>query len=91
MYETSGHDILVVRDGLGHRSVAVTQEYLPTNRERVDEFIRRSDWTRPGQGRGAIVDGARLGASGAKPHPPAPADVVGEAAPFLPGLEDFAA
>ena len=46
LYETSGHDLLVVRDGLGHRSVAVTQVYLPTNRTRLEDLIRRSDWTR---------------------------------------------
>lgn len=54
LYEASDHDILVVRDGLGHRSVAVTQVYLPTSRTRVEEMIRRSDWTRSrkkGQGK----------------------------------------
>jgi hypothetical protein len=45
LYETSGHDLLIVRDGLGHRSVAVTQVYLPTARSRVDELILKSDWT----------------------------------------------
>lgn len=30
LYRASGHDLLVVRDGLGHGSVAVTQVYLPT-------------------------------------------------------------
>lgn len=36
----------VVRDGLGHSSVAVTQLYLPTDRARIEEMIARSDWTR---------------------------------------------
>lgn len=45
LYEASGHDLLIVRDGLGHRSVAVTQVYLPTARSRVDELILQSDWT----------------------------------------------
>jgi integrase/recombinase XerC len=45
LYEASGHDLLIVRDGLGHRSVAVTQVYLPTARSRVDELILKSDWT----------------------------------------------
>ena len=46
LYEASGHDLLVVRDGLGHRSVAVTQVYLPTGRARVESLIRKTDWTR---------------------------------------------
>jgi integrase len=45
LYEASGHNLLIVRDGLGHRSVAVTQVYLPTARCRVDELILKSDWT----------------------------------------------
>jgi integrase len=45
LYEASGHDLLIVRDGLGHHSVAVTQVYLPTARSRVDELILKSDWT----------------------------------------------
>jgi integrase len=45
LYEASGHDLLIVRDGLGHRSVAVTQVYLPTSRSRVDDLILQSDWT----------------------------------------------
>ena len=46
LYEASGHDLLIVRDGLGHRSVAVTQVYLPTSRARVESLILRTDWTR---------------------------------------------
>lgn len=46
LYDASGHDLLVVRDGLGHGSVAVTQLYLPTDRARFEEMIARSDWTR---------------------------------------------
>ncbi len=46
LYEASGHDLLIVRDGLGHRSVAVTQVYLPTARARVESLILKTDWTR---------------------------------------------
>jgi integrase len=46
LYELSGHDILLVRDGLGHSSVDITQRYLTTKRERLDEMVLRSDWTR---------------------------------------------
>jgi integrase len=45
LYEASGHDLLIVRDGLGHHSVEVTQVYLPTARSRVDELILKTDWT----------------------------------------------
>lgn len=46
LYRASGHDLLAVRDGLGHASVAVTQVYLPIDRARVEQLIRKSDWTR---------------------------------------------
>jgi integrase len=46
LYEASGHDLLIVRDGLGHRSVAVTQVYLPTARAHVESLILKTDWTR---------------------------------------------
>jgi site-specific recombinase XerD len=46
LYEESGHDLLCVRDGLGHSSVAVTQLYLPVNRQRLDELMAKADWTR---------------------------------------------
>lgn len=45
LYEASGHNLFIVRDGLGHRSVAVKQVYLPTSRSRVDDLILQSDWT----------------------------------------------
>ena len=46
LYEASGHDLLIVRDGLGHRSVAVTQVYLPTAPARIESLILKTDWTR---------------------------------------------
>jgi integrase len=46
LYEASGHDLLIVRDGLGHRSVDVTQVYLPTARARVESLLLKTDWTR---------------------------------------------
>jgi integrase len=45
LYEASDHDLLIVRDGLDHHSVEVTQVYLPTTRSRVDELILKTDWT----------------------------------------------
>lgn len=45
LYEASGHDLFIVRDSLGHRSVAVTQVYLPTARARVESLILQTDWT----------------------------------------------
>jgi integrase len=46
LYEESGHDLLCVKEGLGHSSVAITQRYLPVNRGQLDELILRGDWTR---------------------------------------------
>jgi integrase len=46
LYEASGHDLLIVREGLGRRSVAVTQVYLPTARARVESLFLKTDWTR---------------------------------------------
>jgi integrase len=68
LYEASDHDILVVRDGLGHRSVAVTQVYLPTSRTRVEEMIRRSDWTRSRKATTAKADASGAAGLAAKPR-----------------------
>lgn len=46
LYEQSGHDMLLVRDGLGHSSIAVTQMYLNESRDRLEETMRASDWSR---------------------------------------------
>lgn len=70
LYEASDHDILVVRDGLGHRSVAVTQVYLPTSRTRVEEMIRRSDWTRSRKKRVGKTEGAAVGEVAVKTRRP---------------------
>jgi len=80
LYEKSGHDILIVRDGLGHRSVAVTQRYLPVRRAEVDAFILQSDWTRRSPS-------AQPGAS----HRPKTARAKLAAFLPVPGQEDFAA
>ncbi|MDO8541827.1 MAG: tyrosine-type recombinase/integrase [Opitutaceae bacterium] len=85
LYKSSGHDLLVVRDGLGHRSVAVTQVYLPTNRARLEDLVLQSDWTRSRKHAGRNADSVRA-ISSVKPKRRAP-----DAAPCLPGLEDFAA
>jgi hypothetical protein len=89
LYEGSGHDLLVVRDGLGHRSVAVTQRYLPVRRAAVDALILKSDWTRRSPARKPIFPpkvSSRPG--GVSPRPKAAEVTV---APFLPGLEGFGA
>jgi hypothetical protein len=46
LYEKSGHNMLMVRDGLGHSSVAITEMYLSVNRDELEETIKASDWTR---------------------------------------------
>lgn len=57
LYVESGHDLLCVRDALGHASVATTQRYLPVDRSRIDKMILRGDWTRRGSpGRRATRD-----------------------------------
>lgn len=50
LYEKSGHDLLLVRDGLGHSSVAVTQLYLGVDRQRLDQMVLQADWTRRRRG-----------------------------------------
>jgi len=71
LYEASDHDLLVVRDGLGHRSVAVTQVYLPRRMERVEQLIRESDWTRLRRGsKAAAAAGDGMSAVAAKASSP---------------------
>ncbi len=87
LYEASGHDLLVVRDGLGHRSVAVTQAYLPTDQAKMEDLILQGDWTRAKKAMSPKIAAKTLPSSlAAKPLPPLPGP-----APFLPGFEDFAA
>jgi hypothetical protein len=50
---------LAVRDGLGNRSVAVTQIYLSTSADRVETCMRKTDW---GNGLEKILDFAWAGA-----------------------------
>lgn len=45
LYEATGHDLLLVRDWLGHRSIAVTRIYLPTSADRLEAGMRATDWT----------------------------------------------
>ncbi len=66
----------VVRDGLGHCSVAVTQVYLPTSRTRMEEMIRRNDWTRSSKN-GAKAKPDASGAAGlAAKRPQATGDLA---------------
>lgn len=46
LYEASGHDLMLVRDGLGHSSVSVTQAYLSVDRARLEKLIVANDWTK---------------------------------------------
>lgn len=87
LYEASGHDLLVVRDGLGHHSVAVTQAYLPTDQVKMEDLILQGDWTRAKETKSSKIAAKALPPSlAAKPLPPLPG-----LAPCLPGFEDFAA
>jgi integrase len=93
LWEKSGHDILLVRDGLGHASVAVTQRYLSADRERLDELILAGDWTRRPRkvSEATVIAAAKLAA----PSPvAAPAPIAAPAAAMtgiLPGFESLAA
>ena len=40
IYENSGHDLLAVQRLLGHAKVSVTQKYLQTSQEKLDELVR---------------------------------------------------
>lgn len=87
LYEASGHDLLVVRDGLGHHSVAVTQAYLPTDQAKMEDLVLQGDWTRAKKPKSPKIAVKALPLSlAAKPlhRMPGPA-------PCLPGFEDFAA
>lgn len=46
LYEISNHDIVLVRDGLGHSSISVTQVYISGNQQRLDELILKCDTSR---------------------------------------------
>lgn len=84
LYEASGHDLLVVRDGLGHRSVAVTQAYLPTDQAKMEDLILCGDWTRSKKPRSPTTAAKELPA--VLPVKPLPSP-----APCLPGFDEFAA
>lgn len=106
VYRSSNNDLLVVRDALGHSSVAVTQIYVPTSRERVLQAIRRGDWTRRSQRSSLIIGGVPktvaaptvecIAVATESPAPAAAAQqsssVTDPTAPqsFLPGFECFA-
>jgi integrase len=89
LYERSGHDILLVRDGLGHSSVDITQRYLATNRDRLDELILRGDWTRQSRRSHAQSQPGRVSRSEAAILKPKRA--IQTETSLLPGLEAFAA
>ena len=46
VYRNSGNDIMVLKAALHHSDVSITQQYLETDREAVDQAIRRCDFTR---------------------------------------------
>jgi integrase len=46
LYERSGHDLILVRDGLAHSCVSVTQRYLSGDGQKLDACILAGDWTR---------------------------------------------
>ena len=51
VYENSGHDLLVVKAALHHRSVQTTEKYLEANANLVQAAIAAGDFTRGGWGR----------------------------------------
>ena len=46
VYKLSGNDLMVTRDALGHSSCSVTERYLESDREKVEDVILQGDWTR---------------------------------------------
>jgi hypothetical protein len=46
LYEASGHDLLLVREGLGHTMLDTTERYLDSNRSQLNAFILKRDRTR---------------------------------------------
>lgn len=46
LYEASGHDLILVRDGLGHSSVSISQVYISGDQRRLDELILKCDTSR---------------------------------------------
>lgn len=94
LYEASGHDVVLVKSGLGHSSLSVTQAYLACDRRRLDELILRNDWTRRPRAkvRPEKIFSPTSPAAAAAPDPVEPATLpVATDTGFLPGLEIFAA
>jgi integrase len=89
LYLESGRDILAVRDGLCHSSIAVTQAYLEVDRGWVEQCILSGDWTRPSRQRPLDPPEVIL-----PNQSPPPANITKDAAPaenpFLPGFEAMA-
>lgn len=83
LYEASGHDLMIVRDGLGHRSVAVTQIYLPTSADRMEACMRQTDWTHRLRAerscrRGRDISGGARARGGRRDFLQTPLPVIGE-------------
>lgn len=103
LYEASGHDLIVVKEGLNHSSVSVTQVYLSCDRQRLDAFILKGDRSRRREIIGTPPPKIAMHATPVKapvqPKPapliPAPANTPATATAvvtdFLPGLAAFAA
>jgi integrase len=92
LWEQSGHNILMVRDGLGHGSVAVTQAYLSADRERLDELVLAGDWThRPRKKKNVVVAEIEPSAQLPAPTPAPQAAPTATSTDFLPGFESLAA
>jgi site-specific recombinase XerC len=86
LYEVSGHDLITVKEGLGHSSVSVSQRYLACDRGRLDELILKGDWTRPRPQQRA----PHLVISEGSSHPRQAAAFI-ETTPFLPGFGEISA
>jgi len=93
LYEASGHDLILVKEGLGHSSVSVSQFYLACDRERLNALIMKSDWTRQPRAKSKKIF---LAKTANKPNrlPAEPAtllNTITAGTDCLPGFEPFAA
>ncbi len=86
LYEESEHDILCVRDGLGHSSVAVTELYLPVRSATVEKLIVAADWTRRSAKAGPVKIPMSTKPANGRKETASASQRVAEATPVAPPL-----
>jgi integrase len=101
LYENSNHNIVLVRDGLGHSSISVTQAYISGNQQQLDELILKCDKSRRPRKAAApapviVPPVAALASPSITPAAAHKLEAValvkgGSHSDFLPGLESSAA